>query len=163
MLKAEKQTAPEITFPVPVELEAPRSAEDLEKEYNSDKDGGEHPHYTRDAWRHMVANDCITLGYWQWLADTLESEEAGDEPQAARALAVTVLRAAVRAKLAYWEKMRRLEAVFGYALGDIPDDVNNQFVGVVDHLAAATDARENADWVGYAHLDDLMTASGARL
>lgn len=57
------------------EQQAPRSADELDAEYNKEGDG-EHPIHTRAEWRNDVAQENTSLGYWQWLADLLEIEEA---------------------------------------------------------------------------------------
>ena len=46
------------------------SAEDLDYKYNRNGEG-EHPKFSRSAWRNAVANEDTTSGYWQWAADQL--------------------------------------------------------------------------------------------
>lgn len=57
--------------------QAPRSADELDAEYNKDGDG-QHPVHTRAEWRNDVAQENTSLGYWQWLADLLEMIEANE-------------------------------------------------------------------------------------
>lgn len=47
------------------------NAEQLEKTYNANGDGGEHPELTRDLWRACVAGRLTLLSYWQWLQNSL--------------------------------------------------------------------------------------------
>lgn len=52
----------------------PRSAEELDEEYNQDGTG-EHPVYTRSEWIIAIMDGNTVLGYWQWLANLLEEAE----------------------------------------------------------------------------------------
>lgn len=49
------------------------SARTLEEKYSPEGDG-QHPHYTRNAWRGAVAMDDTLLGYWDWLVSQLNEE-----------------------------------------------------------------------------------------
>lgn len=46
------------------------SAEQLDCKYNPDGDG-EHPKYTREAWREAVRDKDTIAGYWNWLEHIL--------------------------------------------------------------------------------------------
>ena len=48
-------------------------AEELEAEHNPTGDG-EYPAYTRWDWRQAVAEQSTILGYWEWVAQTLDEE-----------------------------------------------------------------------------------------
>lgn len=50
------------------------TAEQLDDKYNPDGDG-EHPGYTRDAWRQAVSNLDTLSGYWAWVAHQLQAEQ----------------------------------------------------------------------------------------
>lgn len=48
-------------------------AEELEDAYSPDGDG-EYPAYTRRDWRSAVNQQATILGYWEWVAQTLDEE-----------------------------------------------------------------------------------------
>lgn len=48
-------------------------AEELEDAYSPDGDG-EYPAYTRWDWRSVVKQRATILGYWEWVAQTLDEE-----------------------------------------------------------------------------------------
>lgn len=43
------------------------SPEQLDDKYNPDGDG-EHPRFTREAWRQAVVQEETLRGYWDWVA-----------------------------------------------------------------------------------------------
>lgn len=54
---------------------------ELETKYTSDNgDGwGRHPTYTREDWMRDVQNEDTVAGYWDWVYNSLQNEDIGDE------------------------------------------------------------------------------------
>ena len=50
------------------------SAEQLDEKYNPEGDG-QHPGYTRRAWRSAVAQEDTLCGYWDWVWHMLDIEQ----------------------------------------------------------------------------------------
>ena len=62
-------------LPLLDELDADLSVDELAEKY-AGKDGGwgQHPLFTRQAWREVVANDDTLLGYWAWVHHRLNED-----------------------------------------------------------------------------------------
>lgn len=42
-------------------------------------DGQEHPEWPRSDWQYQVSNEDTTLGYWEWVASNVESNETDSD------------------------------------------------------------------------------------
>lgn len=51
-------------------------AEGTAEWFKAKYDGQEHPEWPRSDWQYEVSNGDTTLGYWEWVAGSVESDEA---------------------------------------------------------------------------------------
>jgi hypothetical protein len=68
-----------------------------------------------------------------------------------------LLRATVRAKLAYWDELRKLELALTNG-GEFSDKANDQVIADIDTLAAGLPLDNNTDAITSVHLDNLKHA-----
>lgn len=67
-----------VTKGYPWQPDAGLTAEQLDDKYNP-KGYGEHPNFPRADWRAMVSEDATLRGYWEWVANMIETHDPDND------------------------------------------------------------------------------------